>query len=125
MGKRIYAPYQEWEDWQAGLYRSVPAPLFEELQTKAATLLASPEGLYYHMQAVVQEWPTATNVVFTNPSRNHRAWLGQAACCHHCTAPEYVTKAAWRTLRPLQQLKANNVADAVIADWRAGSVLGA
>lgn len=120
---RAYAHYEDWEDWKAGLYRAVPSQLFDELRDRAADLLADPTGLEYRMRAVVDDWPTATRVVFTNPSRNHRAWLGQAACCHHSTAPEYVTRAAWRTLDPIQQGRANSVADAVIADWRAAQVL--
>ena len=123
MGRRVFAHFEDWEDWKAGLYRSVPAPLFDELRLAAAALLADPTGLEYRMRAVVDEWPTAAQVVFTNPSRNHRAWLGQAACCHQSTAPEYVTKAAWRTLTPEQQGRANAVADTVIADWRASQVL--
>ena len=119
MGKRVYTHFEEWEDWKAGLYRAVPAALFDTLRDQAATLLADPTGLQYSMSAVVNEWPISARVVFTNPSRNHRAWLGQAACCHHPTAPEYVTKAAWRTLTPQQQGRANSVADIVIADWRA------
>lgn len=115
---RVYHHYEKWEDWQAGLYRSIPAPLFDDLRNSASGLLADPVGLDLHMRAVITEWPHATSVVFTNPSRNHRAWLGQAACCHHSTAPEYVTKAGWRTLTPDQQRIANSVADGVIADWR-------
>ena len=116
--KRIYHPYHSWEDWQAGLYRSVPHQLFDDLETEAATLLADPSGLEMRMRCVTSEWVNSSEVVFTNPSRNHRAWLGQAACCHHSTAPEYATKAAWRTLTEDQQRVANNVADMVIADWR-------
>jgi hypothetical protein len=115
---RVYRHYEEWEDWQAGMYRSVPSQLFPALTVEAANVLSDPIGLDLNMRAVTSEWVNAATVVFSNPSRNHRAWLGQAACCFATTAPEYVTKAAWRTLSVDQQRIANSVADVVIADWR-------
>lgn len=111
------APYTEWEDWQRGMWRDVPATQAECLIAEAAALLSSPHKLRAAMRDVTTRWPVACEVNLTHDPHN-RAWLGQAACCYAADVPEELTRKAWGLLTDRQRADANAVADAVISEWR-------
>src|SRR5208282_383009 len=113
--RRIYHPYQIWEDYLAGMYEL--KSFDEDGVMKAKRLLAEPRLLEKCMLFVAFNWPYSAEMNLSNLSRNRQAWLGQAACCHHCRVPEQVTKQAWRNLTDPQRVKANKVADKVILVW--------
>ena len=110
--KRIYHPYDKWEDYKHGLFGAD-----EQQTTGAAKLLATPEKLHAAMTHVSRNWKHAAEVNMTNRSRNRQAWLGQAACCYACGANEDTTKRAWRGLTDTERTEANAVADVVIIEW--------
>jgi hypothetical protein len=115
--RRIYHHFERWEDWRDGLYRlSVDSNADEILTDRAARLLADPDSLSAMMHAV-EEYKCSAEVNLSNKRRNRQAWLGQAACCFVCGAPESLTKSAWHRLSPAEQDAANAVADKVIAMW--------
>lgn len=114
---RIFHHYEKWEDWKDGLYAlSVDNP-DEVMITRAARVLRNIDLLRWAMLRVIHLWTHAAEVNLTNSSRNRQAWLGQAACCYICGAPEDLTKAAWHRLSVAEQDGANLVADYVIAAW--------
>jgi len=118
--KRIFHHYKNWEDWHDGLYRlSISsADMAEEIIiSRAARLLSEPDALLLAMTRVIDEWKIAAEVNLSNPSRNRRAWLGQAACCFLCGAPEDLTKLAWHRLSDAERDLANAIADRVISEW--------
>lgn len=111
MIKQVFAPYTEWEDWRNGMYRDVSKADHERLVGLAAMLLSDTDALLDAMNATVNEWRVSAAVNLTDPTKNHRPWLGQAACCyvHQCT--EVAVREAWNTLDSRVQAEANNQAD--------------
>lgn len=115
MMKRIYHPYNLWEDWKAGMFDC--SRINENTIRAAVGLLRSEKGLYDAMKFVAWNWPFAAAVNLSNHGRNRQAWLGQASCCHKVDANESETKMAWRGLADAERWAANNIADAVIQEW--------
>jgi hypothetical protein len=111
-GRRIFAPYQEWEDYRAGMYSGRLSDAFVAL---SADVLASDEKCRPAMAHVVRSWPVATAVNLTNTAMNQRAWIGQAACCLAVGSSADETKRAWWQLAEDERVKANAYADEVIA----------
>ena len=116
--KRIFHHYKYWEDNKAGLYRRSCDNESQKIQ-KCVYLLSSHDSLMLYMEKAALEWKYSPDVFLSNVSRNRRAWLGQAACCLFCGAPEYITKIAWNRLTKIVQDGANGVADGVIYKWEA------
>jgi hypothetical protein len=112
---RVYRPYWEWEDYDAGMYAN-PRNVLEEA-ARARDLLADPARLEPAMQAVTDTWPNSTEHQLTNPDQNRRAWLGQAACRLAADATALATRAAWPQLTDDQRAAANACADRVIREW--------
>lgn len=121
--KRIFCHYEKWEDWRDGLYRKTLDKAEEILVSRAARLLCDTHSLLKSMRDVVERWPNASAVNLSNRSRNRQAWLGQAACCFVCGAPEDLTKTAWHRLTGAEQIAANAIADQVIAEWERAQCL--
>lgn len=116
--KRRYYPYDQWEDWKHGMYRSVLDPsAVEPALANAASLLGAPTELQGVMADVVARWPIAASQNLSDLTSNRRAWLGQAACALRHDVPAYVTKKAWWILTPNQRREANIAADTVIRIW--------
>jgi len=112
---RVYRPYWQWEDWNAGLYKA-PWDLTAEV-IAARELLSSPQRLENAMRAVVDAWPLAAEHQLSNMEQNRRAWLGWAACKHAAGATAVATRAAWPQLTDDERDIANACAFRVIRDW--------
>lgn len=117
--RRIYHPYNVWEDWKAGLYNLT----YEDEEggvRKAKSLLQDLKLFAEVAMDVTFYWEKSSEVNLSNRGRNRRAWIGQASCCYKYGVPEYVTKMAWRLLLPSEQKDANKVADIIIEAWEIG-----
>ncbi len=119
--KQKYHHYTLWEDYINGMWRVVDKEKEEEFLRKAITFTGNAELYGKYMLRVIKEWPISCEVNFTNPSTNHQAWIGHAACCIAMNCPEYITRQAWGHLTELQQQKANFKADQAISSWKHGS----
>lgn len=113
--RRVYHPYHTWEDFRVGMFN--PSDRAEEHRDCARALLADPAGFLAAMRAMVAEWPVAAEHNLTALDTNRRAWLGAAACCHHCGSREHTTREAWWSLTSTQQDAANAAAEDLIAEW--------
>lgn len=114
---RVYAHYSQWEDAQAGMWRTVPGVERGRYRNLAAGLMRDTETFTRVARLVVRDWPTATAVNLSTRSINRQAWMGHAACCMATRSPEDVTREAWHTLTSTEQDAANAAVDVVIADW--------
>lgn len=112
MSKTFY-PYYQWEDWLNGMYATPPPQEFENMVSLSLALLSDCSRLEVEMQRTVDTWPVSASHNLRSGECNHRAWLGQAACCiaHKCC--EDATRRAWCLLNSTQQNQANAVADRV------------
>lgn len=115
--KRIYHHFEKWEDWRDGLYATRINTADEILTIRAARLLSDPVMLDIAMAKAVLLWRNSAEQNLSNKNRNRQAWLGQAACCITCGAPEHLTKAAWHRLSLAEQMAANAVADKILSEW--------
>ena len=115
--KRVYYPYELWEEVKYGMYKAIDENSKALYLEKAIELLSNPKELELYMQKTVLFWPYSTERNFTTPGLNKQAWLGQAACCLYAEVPESITKDAWSLLSDKQRKLANEAADRVYAKW--------
>lgn len=116
--KRVWYPYQEWEDFQAGMWRILPKDEEPDFTSKAIDFTGNHALYGSYMMRVVSEWPIACAQNFTAPGINKQAWVGHAACCLAINCPEYITRRAWKELTQEQRDLANNQADIAVRQWR-------
>lgn len=111
---QFFAHYEDWEDYKSGMYETRDLSGKDEKVIKSILLLKSKEDFSRECNNVVEKWPIATKVNFTNKQQNRRAWLGAAACMisHGCT--EVLTRIAWNLIDKKYQDQANLIADSVI-----------
>ena len=106
----LMTPWNEWEDYAAGLYTT---RAWQAMSKESVLLLTSPEGFWECALEMVREWPKAAEQNIGRHETGHRAWIGQATCCYSHGATSEETKRAWGGLTNDQQDAANKVADAV------------
>ena len=115
--RRVYHPYDEWEDYIAGMWRATTKQE-EAGMLKAAIEFVSDAELYgKYMLVAVDEWPIAMEHNLTADGVNKRAFVGQCACCIAINCPEHITRMAWRELTQDQRNAANEKADESIRHW--------
>ena len=115
--KRVFYPYDLWEDYQNGMYNEDKNNRQLRID-KALKLFDDLDLLYFYMKKVVKTWVYATEHNLTNSSMNHQAWLGQCACSLFFGIHEDETRQAWGLLTDEQRQLANNVADKVYNEWK-------
>jgi hypothetical protein len=115
--RRIYHHYLKWEEVHAGMWDIVSAEKERELLPKAIEFTGNAELYGSFMMRIIREWPYSCEQAFTNPSMNHWAWVGHAACCLAILCPEYITRKAWGLLTQKQQDEANAQAELAVQTW--------
>lgn len=115
--KQVYAHFKEWEDFKSGMFQMNNVSDKDIKLIAAINLLKNQKEFYDSCKSLLEKWPVASAVNMTNISQNRRAWLGAAACCFSCNAPEFITRIAWSVLNKEDQDKANAVADKIINEF--------
>jgi hypothetical protein len=113
---RIYYQYEEWEDFQNGMYR-IPNIEDEKLINKSIELLSNCDLFLETAKNMTYDWPISTHVNLSNTSCNRYAWIGQASCCYLYGSPELITRQSWGLLNDMQKNKANLVAEKIIISY--------
>lgn len=116
--KRVYIPYWEWEDWKHGMWRKVPIDEYDKYLNQAILFTGDWVRYGQAMKEVIFEWPKTILNSLSNPSTNHRAFVGHCAAQYKMSIPEYITRAAWRELSDKQRIEANLQADNAIKIWK-------
>lgn len=114
--KRIYYSHNLREDWNQGLYNKTCSNQEEKIKT-CVFMLGMQTVFEHYAVKVIEKWPYACAHYLTDSGRNKQAYIGQAACCFYCGAPEFITKIAWNKLDKKTQESANKTADKVIKDF--------
>ena len=112
--KPIWNNYKNWEDYQNKMYENKND---KEIIKQCYEILTS-DNLKENMEDVTKTYVISTKVNLTNRMFNPVSWLGQATCNLLIGATARETCQAWLTMTKEQQLKANNIAKAVIKEWR-------
>lgn len=116
--RKHYAWYELEENHpDGGMWQTVKALDRQRFVEEASDLMANPHAFVESMRLAVRKWPNSCGSALTNPSLNHRAWLGHAGCFLATGSPEETTRLAWHELDPAEQAAANAAADTVIAEW--------
>lgn len=114
---RIYHHYETWEEFKAGMWRSV-SPKEEKVFLSQAIVFTGNAVLYgSFMLRVVREWPISCEHNLSCTGMNRQAWVGHAACCLAIACPEHITRAAWHYLTEQQRGDANEQASIAIKTW--------
>lgn len=114
---KVWHHYKNWEDFSAGLWRSVSGAERVKLLKLAINFTGDAKLYGSYMQKVIRIWPISCEQNLTDQNINRRAWIGHAACCLAIGSPDDVTRSAWGYLTPTQQDEANAEADRAISDW--------
>lgn len=114
--EKKYHQYTDWEDFKHGMYKKHCIDKDKKL-IDSINLLSNPDNFYNVLSELVKEWPISTSEHLTNVSENRRAWLGAAACCYYCNAPEFITRIAWSMLNNDVQERANTIAEIIIKEY--------
>lgn len=115
--KRIYHPYDQWEETAAGLWRRPAGEERRQWIERCAIFMADTSQFRAAMFRAIHEWPISCIVNLTTKSINRQAWLGHAACCIAMGCPEEPTRAAWWRLTQTQRDLADQAAAEAIQEW--------
>lgn len=114
---QLYFPYWLWEEHKFGMWRYCHGNEREKLFKQALEFTGDYKLYGKYMIKAVTEWKYSIPMALTNPSINHQAFVGHAACCIAIKCPEDITRQAWHYLTVDQQNLANNEADKAIIYW--------
>ena len=109
------APYEKWECFKRGMYKTACAD-WQEKMLLCADLLRS-DGFFDSATHVAESWVNSAAEHLPKTSATYRPWLGHAACALEFGVPNWVTKKAWHLLSADEQQKANAIADSVRVNW--------
>jgi len=115
--KRIYHPYNLWEDYKAGFYDNVSGKAKQSKIDKVLEMFNSSKLTEKYMNKVIDEWVYSCEHNLTNESMNKIAYIGQAACCLYDSIPSTITMECWRLLSDDVQERSNLLALSVIKKW--------
>lgn len=115
--KRVYYHYEELEEFHAGMWRIVRGDERKRFIELSAALMRDFDLFSDAMLVATHLWPKSCEHNLTIEASNRLAYLGHAGCCVNHGAPEESTRAAWHTLSPEEQARANEAARIVLYEW--------
>ena len=114
---RIYKPYDQWEDWINGMWRTVEKEEYASYLSWAIEFTGDHVEYGKAMGLVIVKWENTMLHNLTNQSMNKRAFLGHCACTFASGCPEYIVRDAWKLLTDTQRELADNIAQSHINNW--------
>jgi hypothetical protein len=121
--KRIYHPWEKWEDYKAGFYDNVSAKDKQKMINKVIEMFSSHELTEKYMNKVINEWFFSCEHNLTNNGLNKIAYIGQAACCLYGKVPNLLTMYVWKHLSEKIKLRSDNIAKKTISKWEQKKIL--
>jgi hypothetical protein len=115
--KRIYHPYNLWEDYKLGFYDNISGKTKEQKINSVLEMFNSKELTIKYMNKVINEWTYSCEHNLTNESMNKIAYIGQAACCIYDKVPNLITMYAWKFLKPEIRERSDKIAKKTINEW--------
>lgn len=105
--------FQDWEDYQNGMYSNSLSD-FEILKQKSIYLLSNDVLFFDKAFEMIFKWPICTDYNLSNTGLNRRAWIGQATCNFVHKVPEIITRLAWNEISEIDKIRANFAANRII-----------
>lgn len=115
--KRIFHPWDKWEDYRAGFYEKPSGKVKNDMIASVLAMFESSSLTQEYMNRVISDWPLSCEHNLTNNALNRVAYLGQGACCIYAGVPSSVTMEAWSMLSPQRQDEACKIAESVLESW--------
>ena len=115
--KRIYHPYNLWEDYREGFYDNCSGKDKKDKILKVLEMFNDAELTESNMRRVIEEWKYSCEHNLTNESMNKIAYIGQGACCLNANIPSTITMEAWSLLSSEVQERSNMIAKKIILEW--------
>ncbi len=115
--RRVWFPYHRWEEYKAGMWRTVGGSDQVRLLGQMITFTGNAQLYGEAMREVIAAWPISCALNLTTIGMNRCAWIGHAACAFKHAAPEHVVREAWHYLSQQQQDDANEQAEIAIRMW--------
>ncbi len=115
-------PWDEWEDYQAGLYEK--RPVDESKITDSVELLSNPDEFYEVAREMIREWDNSARQNLYLSVTGRQAWVGQASCCYHHGATAEETRQAWGKMSSSAQFMADGAANRAINEYLKWSEYG-
>lgn len=112
---QAFADYSEWECFLEGFHN---VRFSEEAARQSRDLYLDMEKLLAECMRVLEKWPVTT-AVHLSKARNHKAWMGHAACFVHHGAGADSSVAAYWMLDDSGRDNANNCVMEAVTSWRA------
>jgi len=113
--KRVYHPYQNWEEVKFNMWGSVSDN--KKYLDMAIKFTGDHKKYGSYMQRVINEWSISCENALTDYSLNRKAWIGHAAVALAIQCPENIVRLAWSYLTDEQKYLANEEARKAIASW--------
>ena len=115
--KRIYHPYNLWEDYRDGFYDNISGSEKQKKVELVVEMFNSEELTYVNMNRVINEWTNSCEHNLTNESMNKIAYIGQGACCLYGGVPSSITMSSWSLLSNEVKERADKQAKEVLNNW--------
>lgn len=115
-----YSHYEEWECYQAGMYKGYDIKIEQELIELALEFMSDVDLWGAVMREVTEMWPISCAQHLGSKAKNRKAWIGQASVCLATGICEKITRKAWWFLPVEKQKKANAYAASAIEELENG-----
>jgi hypothetical protein len=112
--KKIHHPYQKWEEYKKGMWKSISRVEAEKLLPLVVKFTGNHIEYGKAMFEVLKTWKYSCEDKLTDISLNRKAWLGHAACCLKFGWPESIVREGWKLLNNNQRNLANEQAEKAI-----------
>lgn len=115
--KRIYHPWNKWEDYRCNFYGGVGTfDKTNSLQTYASLLSDLPR-FESALKTIIDEWRHSCEHNLSNESMNRVAYLGQASCALVYNVPHNVCMGGYNLLTDEQKAAADAMALKYLNIW--------
>lgn len=112
--KKIYHPYQKWEEHKKKMWVTPSKEEVKNLLPKVVEFTGNHIEYGRAMLEVIKFWKYSCEDKLTDTNLNRKAWLGHAACCYKFGWSESLVRLAWGKLTNQQRLLANKQAERAI-----------
>jgi hypothetical protein len=115
--KRIFHPWNLWEDYRHNFYGGSSGLKKEETILLYRDFLADLDMFELALQTIIEEWPYSCEHNLTNTSLNRVAYMGQAACALVFKVPSSMSSSGYNLLTDEQKISADAMAQKYIDLW--------
>jgi hypothetical protein len=121
--KRIYHPWDKWEDYKHNFYGGVRDDYPRDNTLKLyADFLRNLPAFEAALKTITSEWKYSCEHNLTNISMNRIAYLGQASCALTYGVPHSLSMGGYNLLTDEEKIAADAMAQKYLSIWEAGHV---